>query len=826
MSYPLASVRTDLRLRFFITCIFLHIYPELADAGALLKKKATATGESPNPATPALPDPVDADWVEHEPSVNCREFVENWITDHPDRIISRQTGMPGQGLRKPEDLPALDNSSLLFFMHVPRTAGRMLNSCLLRHSTPPSQRCPKSYDGLRLPIVNSASSSPDQPGVAPCSLLSTHDDWSVLARLRSAHGFHNVALATTVRDPSERLLSAYEFVVEVAVRGLQSNGTLESQLRDEGKMVTQYIWPWSVLVPWMRRDMLRRQEARDRLPALGDAYHAPDIVMPLIDFVQHPVVAATLHNGAVLQILGATNNSHDVPAHEAARLAQCAARGGPPAALLAEAAERRMAGFHFVGLFDDLHATARLAAATLGRRMNGTAYKLKTSAQEAAAPYDEGEETADEAEAEPVNPKSVLYSRTESSSNDGLHSQALEPEVSEAVHLKVLESARADVRRAQAAARKASRQQFSSHGHKQAAMASLDAEVVKTKTALSMLEGAAFNRVSEPSELSEPHAGAAEGAEAARTRKAAERAARWAVVDKAAELADDVATTFLKCEHKMKQSGRKRRAKAMGRLRWACGTPLIFSHEARRGLPRQTMAAIRYANSADRLLHAAAQKMHKARVALMAPKMEALPNWTPPPDPLEGPMRPLTPCPNRPRPPIPDPPTAPFPGKPVWPPRRESLNENKTKREQASEKSASPYQDSDGVRKRRPGRKASDTELTEEEEMFMRWADEAKRQQSATKERLDAEAAAHADPVIENPGDLDGLRVSTAPRTARMGPPGTAEPPKRLEAVPKVVATSKPAAVAPKASEGGFKVQKPPAGPKKKQREDEWRDEL
>lgn len=43
-------------------------------------------------------------------------------------------------------------------------------------------------------------------------------------------------------------------------------------------------------------------------------------------------------------------------------------------------------------------------------------------------------------------------------------------------------------------------------------MASLDAEVVKTKTALSMLEGAAFNRVSEPSELSEPHAGAAEGA--------------------------------------------------------------------------------------------------------------------------------------------------------------------------------------------------------------------------------------------------------------------------------------------------------------------------
>lgn len=37
-------------------------------------------------------------------------------------------------------------------------------------------------------------------------------------------------------------------------------------------------------------------------------------------------------------------------------------------------------------------------------------------------------------------------------------------------------------------------------------------------------------------------------AEAARTRKAAERAARWAVVDKAAELADDVATTFLKCE--------------------------------------------------------------------------------------------------------------------------------------------------------------------------------------------------------------------------------------------------------------------------------------
>ena len=57
---------------------------------------------------------------------------------------------------------------MVFFLHVPRTAGRTYHSCFLKLATPPSGRCEKSYDELRL------SSS-----VSGCSLLGSHDDFSV-----------------------------------------------------------------------------------------------------------------------------------------------------------------------------------------------------------------------------------------------------------------------------------------------------------------------------------------------------------------------------------------------------------------------------------------------------------------------------------------------------------------------------------------------------------------------------------------------------------------------------------------------------------------------
>mgnify|MGYP006124305187 CR=1 FL=1 len=46
-------------------------------------------------------------------------------------------------------LPTVTEDDLVFFMHVPRTGGRTLNSCFYGSSVPPSRKCPKSYDDLK-----------------------------------------------------------------------------------------------------------------------------------------------------------------------------------------------------------------------------------------------------------------------------------------------------------------------------------------------------------------------------------------------------------------------------------------------------------------------------------------------------------------------------------------------------------------------------------------------------------------------------------------------------------------------------------------------------
>jgi hypothetical protein len=61
-----------------------------------------------------------------------------------------------------------------------------------------------------------------------------------------------------------------------------------------------------VLLPWFRDDLLERREKRlashAKLPQPADEYHAPDVLMPLAQFVAHPLVQSTLHNGATLQV--------------------------------------------------------------------------------------------------------------------------------------------------------------------------------------------------------------------------------------------------------------------------------------------------------------------------------------------------------------------------------------------------------------------------------------------------------------------------------------------------------------------------------------------
>ncbi|GJT06443.1 protein-tyrosine sulfotransferase-like protein isoform X3 [Tanacetum coccineum] len=80
------------------------------------------------------------------------------------------------------------------------------------------------------------------------------------------------------------------------------------------------IWPWKYLVPWMMEDLFARRDARKRMGppnAYGnDSYNMEEIVMPLHEFINHPVALDIIHNGATFQVAGLTNNSNIWEMHE------------------------------------------------------------------------------------------------------------------------------------------------------------------------------------------------------------------------------------------------------------------------------------------------------------------------------------------------------------------------------------------------------------------------------------------------------------------------------------------------------------------------------
>lgn len=132
-----------------------------------------------------------------------------------------------------------DPSKMLFFLHIPRTAGRTFHSCFLKLAHPPSKRCAKSYDVLRLNV-----------SMGSCGLLSSHDDYSATDFLPA-----EAAIITQLRDPVSRTISAYEFAVEVAARVLTRPKIYTA---DPTKTNTRDVWPWSKLVPLIEQDMLQR----------------------------------------------------------------------------------------------------------------------------------------------------------------------------------------------------------------------------------------------------------------------------------------------------------------------------------------------------------------------------------------------------------------------------------------------------------------------------------------------------------------------------------------------------------------------------------------
>ena len=70
------------------------------------------------------------------------------------------------------------NDNFVFFLHVPRTAGKTYATCMLRPATPPSKRCTAAYDGLKMNI--------SQEG---CTVLASHDDFSIM-EVSAPHQHH------------------------------------------------------------------------------------------------------------------------------------------------------------------------------------------------------------------------------------------------------------------------------------------------------------------------------------------------------------------------------------------------------------------------------------------------------------------------------------------------------------------------------------------------------------------------------------------------------------------------------------------------------------
>ncbi|GJP49565.1 hypothetical protein CLOM_g8759 [Closterium sp. NIES-68] len=303
------------------------------------------------------------------------QFVESMMVEMPKGLDIHD--------RKQEPI-----KDLLFFLHVPRTGGRTYHQCFLKPLFPVSLRCPRSYDELRF-----------DPSKPQCRLLSTHDDYSLMAKLPHA----NTSVVSSMRDPVDRVLSAYEFTVEVASRSLhwvpslnpgesllEARRSARKRFTRMSRAETRRVWPWSLLIPIMEDDLWLRRNSTDIPPPPPGAeslngYDKGYLVMPLIDYVNSPAVMDLIHNGATFHVAGITQNSRYPNARMLRRCASTFKDSGEKILTLAKA---HLANMLHVGLTEVHEESAILFAATIGRSLHSAPHindKPNKSPEEAQA---------------------------------------------------------------------------------------------------------------------------------------------------------------------------------------------------------------------------------------------------------------------------------------------------------------------------------------------------------------------------------------------------------------------------------------------------------
>lgn len=285
----------------------------------------------------------------------CRSVVNKWA----DASLNQHV--------KEEDKHTLKH--LLFFLHVPRTGGRAYFHCFLRKLYARKLECPRSYDKLRF--------DPSKPN---CRLMSTHDDYSMMSRLPK----ERTSVVTILRKPVDRVLSTYEFSVEVAARflvhpNLTSATQMTARVRQKSNAAsTLDIWPWKYLVPWMREDLFARRDSRRHrdFRKSNEPYNVEGVVMPLHEYINDPVAHEIIHNGATFQVAGLTNNSCSEEAH---KVRQCVKKYQSLGESVLDVAKKRLDDMLYVGLTEDHKGSATMFANVVGGQVLSQLHALNAT---------------------------------------------------------------------------------------------------------------------------------------------------------------------------------------------------------------------------------------------------------------------------------------------------------------------------------------------------------------------------------------------------------------------------------------------------------------
>ena len=215
----------------------------------------------------------------------------------------------------------------------------------------------------------------------------------------------NVLVLTQLRDPVDRVVSAYEFAIEVAGRKINDPDQKIEDLKKNDTTVNTYnVWPWKHLVPFARtfiRDRLDqliddgnampfeehvdpstnktfyydpiKNESLWELPPPNNTLNPYDNVlsMPLREWIETPEAYELIHNGHTIQLLGISNTSFWT---EAGDVRNCFLHDPTSRDRLFEIASKKLKQMPHVGLQANLSESVSSLAASMGKKMDDASY--------------------------------------------------------------------------------------------------------------------------------------------------------------------------------------------------------------------------------------------------------------------------------------------------------------------------------------------------------------------------------------------------------------------------------------------------------------------